>query len=284
MARGHTPTIKARILGMRLKAIREQYGLDIAQVAADIDVNASTISRIEKGLHRSDQETMRALFDRYHLTFEHERELLDLAAEAFMSGWWLDYRDVLHGFFAVLEDEARRILSYQSQLVPGLLQTDAYARALFSAGPSATDPRDTEDVEKRIRARQARRAILERIDPPQLHAVMSESVLRQQIGGTDTMRAQLAHLAQMGRRENVTMQVLPYSAGATAGLEGPFIIFEFDYPDCPAVAHTENLSGSVYSESVAAVERFRLAWGSVVDAALPPKESAVLIEALATER
>ena len=281
MAPGHTPTIKARHLGAILRKKREQYGLDIAQVAADIDVNASTISRIERGLHKSDDDTLRALFNRYHLTFEQQKELTDLAAEAFRAGWWLDHRDVLHDVFAVMEDEASRILSYQSYVAPGILQTDAYARALFAATPAKPS---ASEVDKRVRARQGRRAILERTDPPQLHAVMSEAVLRQQVGGVEVMRAQLRHLSEIGRRENVTLQVVPYTAGAHAGLEGPFIIFEFEHPDIYDVVHTENLGGSSYSESRAAVERFRLAWGSVVGAALPPDESAAMIAALANER
>jgi len=281
MARGHTPTIKARRLGAILKATREQFGLDLAQVAADIDVNASTVSRIERGLHQSDQETMKALFNRYHLTFDQQRELLDLAAEAFRSGWWLEYGDVLHDVFAVTEDEAHQILSFQSQVVPGLLQTDAYARALFADGLAAPDTWETDDLERRVRARRERRAILDRINPPQLHAVLGETAIRQQVGGTDVMRAQLRHLMEMGQRENVTLQVLPYSAGAHAGLGGPFIIFEFDHEDYPDVVHTENLSGSAYSESKTAVQRFRLAWGSVTDAALTPSKSAEFIAALA---
>jgi transcriptional regulator with XRE-family HTH domain len=273
--------MKARRLGAILKTTREHFGLDLAQVAADIDVNASTVSRIERGLHQSDHETMQALFNRYHLTFDQQRELLDLAAEAFRSGWWLEYGDVLHDVFAVMEDEAHRILSFQSQVVPGLLQTDAYARALFADGLAAPDPWETDDLERRVRARRERRAILDRMNPPQLHAVLGETAIRQQVGGADVMRVQLRRLVEIGGRENVTLQVLPYKAGAHAGMGGPFIIFEFEHPDDPDVVHTENLSGSAYSESRSAVERFRLAWGNVTDAALPPGESADMIAALA---
>jgi len=273
--------MKARRLGAILKATREHFGLDLAQVAADIDVNSSTVSRIERGLHQSDHETMRALFDRYHLTFDQQRELLDLAAEAFRSGWWLEYGDVLHDVFAVMEDEAQRILSYQSQVIPGLLQTDAYARALFETLLAEPDAWEIGDVEKRVRARRERRGILDRSNPPHLHAVLAEGALRQQVGGRNIMRAQLEHLTEMGGRPNVTLQVLPYSAGAHAGLSGPFVVFEFEHADDPDVVHSEDLSGSAYSESKGAVARFRLAWGGVTDAALTPSESAEFIAALA---
>jgi transcriptional regulator with XRE-family HTH domain len=271
--------MKARRFGAILKKIREGYGLEIAQVAADIGVSASTVGRIEQGLHKSALATVEGLFRRYELNFDRQKELLDLAAEAFRSGWWIDYGDVLHDFFAVLEDEATRIRSFQSQVVPGILQTDSYARALFT-DTLKPEFRHTGSIEKRVQARRLRRGILERPDPPHLHAVLAEAAIRQQVGGRDVMRTQLRHLAEMGQRENIILQVLPFTARAHAGLGGSFVIFEFDHPDDPDIVHTEDLSGSSYSETEQAVARFRLAWDSVVDAALSPGESADLISAL----
>jgi transcriptional regulator with XRE-family HTH domain len=268
---------------MYLTELRERYGLDIAQVAEDIGASHMTIRRVEKGLHQADLAILEKLFDRYQLAYERRMELLDLAASAFRSGWWLEYGDVLHGVFAVMEDEAARILSFQSQVMPGLLQTNAYARALFESGLAAPDTWEAQNVEKRVRARSARRAILDRENPPQLHAVLGEAAIRQQVGGPEVMGRQLSHLAEMADHDNVVIQVLPFAAGAHAGLGGSFIVFEFEHEDDPDVVHSENLSGSAYSESESALTRFRLAWGSVVDAALPPDESAALIAALVPE-
>lgn len=284
MAPAHTRTIKARRLGLYLTRLRESYGLDIRAVAERINVSHMTVRRVEQGLHQTDLVILEKLFDTYEVAFERRQELLELAAEAFRSGWWIEYGDVLHGLFAVMEDEATQILSYQSQVIPGLLQTDAYARALFQAALGEPDTWEIKDVEKRVRARRERRSVLERMDPPRLHAVLAEGALRQQVGGRNVMREQLEHLAEMSTRSNVTLQVLPYRAGAHAGLSGSFSIFEFPHPDDSDVVHSEDLSGSSYSETRGAVARFRLAWGSVTDAALAPSESAGMIAALASER
>ena len=284
MAPAHSPTIRARRLGRELRRLRESFGLDLAEVAQRTAVSYQTLRRIEKGLHQTDVTNLERLFEAYHVDYEKRAELLELATNAFRRGWWLEYSDVLDDLFAVLEDEADWILSYQSQVVPGLLQTDAYARALFRTGVASPSAVDVENVEKRVRARRERRAILERPDPPHLHAVLSEAVLRQEVGGADVMSRQLSYLAEMATRDTVTLQVLPYSVGAHAGMTSPFVIFEFADDADPDIAHAENLSGSAYSESESSLTRFRVAWGSVTDAALAPDESVAMLAALVSER
>lgn len=282
MARAHSPTRRARRLGLELRKMRELYGLEIAQVAAETEIHQRTLYRIERGEHQADPANLRKLLNRYRVDFEKQAELLALADSAFRRGWWLDYADVLDDLFAVLEDEADWILSYQCQVVPGLLQVDAYARALFKGGLTTATATETDAIEKRVRARRERRGILERPDPPHLHAVLSETVLRQEVGGGEVMCRQLEHLAYMATRDAVTLQVLPFSAGAHTGMTGSFAIFEFADPADPDIAHTENLSGSAYSESEGALARFRMAWGGIADAALAPDESVAMIAALAT--
>jgi transcriptional regulator with XRE-family HTH domain len=284
MPPAHSPTIRARRLGRELRKLRESFGLELGEVAQRTAVSYQTLRRIEKGLHQTDISNLERLFEEYHVDFEKREELLELAANAFKRGWWLEYSDVLDDLFAALEDEADWILSYQSQVVPGLLQTDAYARALFQTGVASPSAIEAENVEKRVRARRERRAILERPDPPHLHAVLSEAVLRQEVGGGEVMARQLTYLAEMATRDTVTLQVLPYSAGAHAGMTSPFVIFEFADEADPDIAHTENLSGSAYSESQSSLARFRVAWGSVTDAALTPDESVAMLAALVSER
>lgn len=280
MTAPHSSTVRAKRLGFYLRGLREEHHLSAATVAARIDRHRATIHRIENGQTKPDPELIVELLGVYGVDEAHKLALLDLAENAWRRGWWQEYGDVLDDTFACLEDEANLIESWQDQLVPGLLQTEDYARTLFSVG----SPRPSADeIEQRVDARTRRRKLLRRTPAPHLHAVLSEAALRQEVGGPEIMCAQLHHLLEMGQRDNVTIQALPFAAGAHLGMSGPFSIFEFEHEDDPAVAHTENLSGSAYSESESALARFRLAWGDIVDAALPPDQSAGLIAALATE-
>lgn len=280
MTAPHSSTVRAKRLGFYLRGLREEHHLSAATVAARIGKHRSTIHRLEAGQTKPDTDLIVELLGVYGVDEAHTLALLDLAENAWRRGWWQEYGDVLDDTFACLEDEANLILSWQVQLVPGLLQTEDYARALFSAG----SPQPGHDeIEQRVDARVRRRKLLRRTPAPHLHAILGETALRQEVGGPEVMSAQLHHLLEMGERDNVTIQALPFTAGAHLGMSGPFSIFEFEHPDDLAVAHTENLSGSAYSESASALVRFRLAWGDVVDAALPSDQSADLIAALATE-
>lgn len=281
MTAPHSSTVRAKRLGSYLRELREDHHLSAATVAARIGKHRSTVHRIENGQTKPDTGLIKELLGVYGVDEAHKLALLDLAENAWQRGWWQEYGTVLDDTFACLEDAAYLIQSWQVQLVPGLLQTEDYARALFSAG-SPQPGRD--EIEQRVDARIRRRKLLRRTPAPHLHAVLGETALRQEIGGPETMTAQLHHLLEMGECDNVTIQALPFAAGAHLGVSGPFVIFDFEHDDDPAVSHTENLSGSAYSESEAALVRFRLAWGDIVNAALPPGESASLIGALIHER
>jgi transcriptional regulator with XRE-family HTH domain len=273
MAQAHSPTIRARRLGSYLQQLRDEHGLSFAAVAARIDVHHTTVRRIEKGLHKTDIAVITELLDIYGVDHARRLELLDLADNAFRRGWWLEYPE-LDGMFLAFEDEASLIRNWQTSLVPGLLQTEGYARALIA---TAVPPLPSDEVEKRVRGRLERQDLLSRENGPQLHAILSEAVLRQQVGGPEVMRDQLDHFLKAGERDNVTVQVLPFGSGANVGLCGSFALLGFAHPSDPDVAYTENLSGSVYPESEAALTRFRMAWGDVADDALSPDESAAYI-------
>lgn len=280
MTAPHSSTVRARRLGVYLRGLREEHHLSAATVAARIGRHRSTIHRIESGQTKPDTDLIMELLGVYGVDEAHKLALLDLAENAWRRGWWQEYGDVLDDTFACLEDEACLIQTWQTQLIPGLMQTEDYARALVSAA----SPRPSKDeIEQRVDARTRRRKLLRRTPAPHLHAVLGEAALRQEVGGPEIMSAQLHHLLEMSRRDNVTIQALPFAAGAHPGLSGPFVIFEFEHEDDPAVAHTENLSGSAYSESESALARFRLAWGDIVGAALPPDKSASLIDSLVQE-
>lgn len=281
MTAPHSPTVRARRLGSYLQQLREKHGLSAATVGARIGKHQSTVLRIEQAKTKPDAEIIERLLGVYGVDEAPKLALLKLAEDAWARGWWQEYGDVLEDTFACLEDEASGIYSWQPQLIPGLLQTEDYALALTSAGSSAP-PR--EEIEQRVDARARRRKVLRRDPRPHLHAVLGETALRQAVGGAEVMRDQLRYLREAGERENVTVQVLPFAGGAHPGMSGPFVIFEFEHEDDPAVAYTENLSGSAYLESETALARFRLAWGDVLNVALSPDESADMISALIDER
>jgi transcriptional regulator with XRE-family HTH domain len=281
MTAPHSPTVRARRLGSYLRTLREDVGLTFDEVATLTGKHHSTIRRIEKGETKPEFDFVEELLLAYGTDESRRVALLSLAENAWRRGWWQEFGDVLDGTFACLEDDANTIRSWQTDLVPGLLQTEDYSRSLFASGlpsPAASE------VEQRVDARSRRRKLLRRTPAPHLHAILGEAVLRQEVGGPEVMAAQLRYLLEVGERDNVTIQVLPYFAGAHAAMAGPFVIFGFEHADDPDVAYTESLSGSTYSESATALGRFRLAWGGIADVALSPDESASMIGALTDER
>jgi hypothetical protein len=204
--------------------------------------------------------------------------LLELAHDAWKRGWWLDYSDVFRGEYVSLEDDAAQILEWSPQLVPGLLQTEAYARAVIRASL----PGDEAAVQRRVMARMTRATLLGRSDPPAPHlsAVIDESALRRPIGGEETMRGQLRALLGACRRPNVTVQVLPREAGAHPGLSGGFIVLRFPADIEPDVGYAETKIGDGYAEDTKAVQALKVDFEALQAAALPPEGSEEFIAAL----
>jgi transcriptional regulator with XRE-family HTH domain len=278
MAQQHSATVRARRLGLALQELRENRGLSFADVAVRLHCHHTKVRRIEKAAVKAEIADIKALLSIYGVEDPRRLELLDWAENAWQRGWWDAYPDVLTGPFPALENDSNLVRSWQAQLIPGMVQTEEYARALISTAVPRPDP---DEVHRRVQARLARSALLGRDRAPHFQAILGEAVLRQQVGGDDVMRDQLAHLLKVGQRDNVTIQVLPFTAGAHAGMGGPFIVLSFEHEADPDVAYIENLGGDLYVESEEALARFRLAWGDVADVALPPNESADLIAALA---
>ncbi|GAA3081259.1 DUF5753 domain-containing protein [Streptosporangium carneum] len=182
--------------------------------------------------------------------------------------------------FIGLEAEAASIQTYQPQLVPGLLQSEAYARAVIETDqPGISD----EEIDRLVGLRLARQRILTRPNPPALWAVMSEAALRNTIGGSSIMREQLLKLCDTRRLGEVTLQILPFTRGAHPGMLGPFHLLEFPRPSDIDVAYVEYLTGSIYLEKTEEVRRYRLVFDHLRAAALPPNESLALIGAVIEE-
>jgi hypothetical protein len=173
-------------------------------------------------------------------------EFTDLAEQAIQPGWWHRYRDVLPGWFTAyvsLESDARTVRTYEPHYVTGLLQTRPYARAILRAGfPNES----ADDLERRVDLRLRRQGLLERPDVPTLWCVMEEAVLHKIIGGAQVMREQIDRLLEAAELSSVTIDIVPFTAGAHVGAFAPFTYFRFDAPELPDVVYTELLSGAVY--------------------------------------
>lgn len=267
-----SPTVRRRRLGAELKRLREERRLSREAVAEHLEVSVSTVSRIETGRGGIRPKDLRQLLDLYGVDDERARASLETLARAGkVQGWWTRHAGELRSAYSTfigLEAEATWLLDFEAITVPGLLQTESYARALLaSALPAMTE----DAIEPRVRVRMERqRERLGGPSPVNLWAIIDESVIRRRVGGPDVMREQLEHLVEVARRPNITVQVLPYSAGAHPGVIGSFVVLRF--ADDPDVAYIEGVAGDVYAEG-ADVERFTLAFDGLRAAAASPGDS-----------
>jgi transcriptional regulator with XRE-family HTH domain len=274
-----SPTFPRFQLGKQLRLLREQAKLTTEDVGLQLDCSPSTISRMEGGKVGIRRSTLERMLDIYELTdHEHRETLIALAKEGKQRGWFARYGDLPPSYsrFIGLEAAAEEMRDYEALVVPGLLQTEEYTRALMEAGvPDSEGPVD-EAIEAHVKARRERQALLNRPDSPlRLIVVLDESVIRREIGGRDVMRSQLKRLAEAARMRNVTIQILPFVGGAYAAMAGSFAILKFT--DAPSVVYVEVLAGDIYQEA-GDVQRYHDVFESLRAAALSPLESMKMIE------
>jgi transcriptional regulator with XRE-family HTH domain len=283
MPQPHSPTVRGRKVASELRRLRDQAGLSADQAAAQLGEGWSRykVIRIETAKTKPSVTGITAMLDLYGVDSGTRAALIELAKNAWRRGWWTDYSDVFRGSYVALEDDAARIDEWSPQVVPGLLQTDEYAREVIRAGW----PGDEAGVHRRVQARMTRKALLGRTDPPApaLTAILDESVLRRPIGGPEVMRAQLHALIDAARRPNVDIRVLPFAAGTHAGLDGPFILLGFPEDIAPDVAYVGTRIGDGYAEDAATVRAIRVDFEALHAAALPPEESLERIAAITKE-
>jgi transcriptional regulator with XRE-family HTH domain len=275
---GQNPTLRGRRLAADLMRHREASGLSREEAARRLEWSTSTIFRIETGRSRPQPGNVRVLLDLYGVTGPERDGLIQLARDARQPGWWHSFRDVLPNPYEVyigLEAGASSIRNFEPVVIPGLIQTEDYARAMFRNGPRELD---RDEVERRVEVRMARQQILVRADRPRLWSVIDEAAIRRVVGGTEVMRGQLRHLADCAEQGKTTIQVVPFGAGAHAGTTGPFVILEFLEPTDPAVVYVETLAGDIYLEERTDVDRYTLAFDRLLAAALHPDDSVRLIE------
>jgi transcriptional regulator with XRE-family HTH domain len=256
VARSSGPTVQRLVLGGHLRRLREDAGITTDRAAATIRGSHSKISRMEHGRVGFKERDIADLLTLYGVGLGEERDaLLNLAREANTPGWWQGYSDTmphwLEPYFG-LEAAASFIREYELQFVPGLLQTEDYARALIQLGTAPTE----EEVDRRTDARISRQQILHRENPPKLWAVMDESALRRLVGSREIMRAQLRHLIGMCDNEAVTLQILPFAAGAHRALGGAFTILRYSEPDLRDVVYIEQLTSALYLDKPTEVDSY----------------------------
>jgi hypothetical protein len=246
----NTRTMRRRMLGAELRKSREGLGLTVDQAAERLGWHQSKVSRVETGRSGVRANEVGTLLDAYEINDPQTREALaTLAREGKRRVWWAPYSDVIthrYASFIAFEAEAASVRSFQTTLVHGLLQTPEYARAVTNALQPGT-PQD--EIDALVNVRLARQnATLRRADPLKVWAIMDEAVLRREIGGAEVMTKQLRHLREASEEPNITVQVLPYQAGAHAGLHGSFTILEFPVRSDLDVVYADSLTSNLYLE------------------------------------
>jgi transcriptional regulator with XRE-family HTH domain len=280
------PTVRRRRLGTELRRLREAHSLKLEEVADKLGLAASTLSRIETGKAPTRTAYLSAMLDLYSVDDLGQRQILvDMAREGHRKGWWAAWDDVLPTGFDVyvgLEGEAASLRAYESQVVHGLLQTEAYAREVMTTVRRRQTP---DQIERLVQLRMQRQEIIVpgRAGPIELWLILDEAVIRRVMGSPELMRAQLNHLADASQWPNVTLQVLPFSSGLHPALNGPFAIIEFPERFDPDVVYTEGVGGQDYLERERDVRARAEAFDLLRAAALSPADSTDLIGALARE-
>ncbi|WP_333768056.1 helix-turn-helix domain-containing protein [Streptomyces sp. IBSBF 2435] len=239
------PTVLRMVLGNRLAALRQAAGASYEQAAAEIGASALTVRRLENGDVGLKPAYVKLLLAAYGVPPDETAEFLHLVTEARKPGWWHRYRDALPSWFSAfvsLENSAEEIRIYEPQFVSGLLQVDAYARAVLNV---SVPPASPDEVERRLALRMARQELLHRPSAPTVRTIMDEAVFRRPAAGPEIMLAQIDHLLEVATSDRIALQYLPFAAGPHAA-PGPIHFFRFAQPELPDIAYAESLTSAVY--------------------------------------
>ncbi|MFD7404248.1 helix-turn-helix domain-containing protein [Streptomyces sp. NPDC059866] len=269
------------LLGSQLRRLREARGITREAAGYHIRASESKISRMELGRVSFKTRDVEDLLTLYGISDETERtSLVSLAREANVAGWWHSYSDVLPSWFPTyvgLEGAASLIRAYEVQFVHGLLQTEAYARAVVRRGmKGASDS----DVEKRVALRLERQKHLVSENAPDFHIVLDEAALRRPYGDREVMRGQLQHLIEFSERPNVRLQIMPFSFGGHSGESGAFTILGFPESDLSDVVYLEQLTSALYLDKAEDVAQYEKALKELQRDSPGPAESRDLLRGL----
>jgi hypothetical protein len=276
---GGGPTARRMVLGSQLRRLREAAGITRSEAGYSIRGSESKISRLELGRVGFKERDVSDLLTMYGVEDECQRAtFLEMVKQSNQPGWWHRFNDLMPSWFndfVGLEEAAWRLQTYEQHFVPGLMQTESYARAIASHGkPEIAD----DDVERRVALRMRRKKLLLRPNAPRLWAVIDESVLHRPIGGTEVLRAQIDHLLELTTLPNVSLQVVPFRTSGYAA-EGAFTLLRFAEPELPNIVYLEHLTGALYLEKLDEIEAYSRALDRLaVDAETPDQTRQTLLK------
>lgn len=268
------PTVNRILLGTQLRRLREEAGITPQRAGAHIRASHAKISRLELGRVGFKTRDIEDLLDLYGVTEPRERDaFLSMAARSNERGWWSRDSDLVQGWFEMylrLEQEAGSVRTFEAQMVPGLLQSEVYARSILRLFfPSAP----AHEIDRRAQMRLTRQKVLTESGGPRLWAIVDEAAVSRQVGSRAVMRAQLEHILELTAMPNVTVQVLPFLAGGHAAMGGPFSILRFNQPELPDIVYLEQYNSATYLDRRAEVEDYLWAMERLGVAAMTPVQS-----------
>lgn len=279
----HRPTWREQRLASALEQLREAAGLSKEAVGKALDVSPSTVYRWEDARSQPRLRMLTRILDLYDAEEPARGRILALAGEENGHGWWQPYEDHLTEELAMLiqmETVARVAHTFEASLVPGLLQTEDYARAVIEGRL----PHEGRELEQRVKIRMGRQEALSRDPAMSLWVIVDEAVLRREVGGPDVMRSQLQRLVEAANEPHITLQVLPFDIGAHAGTRGSFTLLDFpEAESLGSVVYIESMAGGLFVDHADDVSRFRDVLDRLRVAALSPSETAALLTTLASE-
>lgn len=277
MANGASPAVERRRLALELRRLRTKAGKTIYDVADRLECSAGKVSRIEMGVVGARIQDVREMLDLYGVRGEQREQLLDLVRRSRRRAWWQDFAGVVPPESAKLyglEAGAASIDDHSVALVPGLLQTGDYARAVICSPPDEKQ----ENLERRLELRTRRQELLERTDPPRIRFVLYQAVIDAVIGSPAVMAEQLRHLLEIAGRPNVTLRVIRADAGAYTAAGVPFVAFGFAHEADPKIVFLEQLTRNTFIEEAQEVDLYTKAFDSALDIAETPERSHAFIQ------
>jgi hypothetical protein len=278
------PTVLRILLGAHLRRMRERAGISREDAGYHIRASGSKISRMELGRVSFKERDVTDLLSFYGVTDGEERDsLVQLTKEANATPWWQKYQDAAPDWFGLyvgLEEAAQLIRVYEVQFVPGLLQTEEYARAVVVQGAPGLEP---DEVDRRVALRLGRQKLVDRDNPPRLWAIVDEAALRRPMGGRDVLAAQIERLMDAVGEPNITLQVMPFKYGGHAAEGGAFTIMRFPEADLPDMVYMEYLTGALYIEKPEEVERYAAVMERLSVAGTSPERTREILAGLLKE-
>jgi transcriptional regulator with XRE-family HTH domain len=274
-------TVRLLVLGKRLRDLRDEAGKSFEDAAACLGVSALAIRRMEQGQVKWKLPYVKMLLEEYGVSGQEASTFLTMAMEANQPGWWYRYRDVLPDWFRAfvsLEEEASLMRAYEPHYIPGLLQTEDYARAVLWGGL-----RDEREIERRVELRMQRKRRLIEPNGPDFWVVIDETVVRRPVVPPKVMRDQIDHLIEMVALPNVTLQVVPFALYVHEGMYGPFQLFRFPFEELQDIVYVETTLGSFYVDQYEDVTAFQAALDRMSALAPPPQRTEALLSAIQKE-